>query len=151
MVGSMSESADRRTAGTGTPSIRRVLETALYVDDLDRAKAFYRDVLGLPFHSESPDRHVFFRCGEGMLLLFRAEETEKPGDVPVHGARGAGHVCFAVDRTTLEAWKRKLIAAGVEIESDYPWNDRGRSIYFRDPAGNSLELSNPEIWGASEA
>ena len=132
-------------------SIRRVLETALYVDDLEAAKAFYRDVLGLAFHSEIADRNVFFRCGEGMLLLFRAEETEKPfGAIPSHGTRGAGHVCFAVDPATLDAWKAKLLAAGVAIESEYQWGDRGRSIYFRDPSGNSLELSHPGIWGLPE-
>lgn len=134
-----------------TPTIRRVLETALYVDDLDQARAFYERVLGLAFYSEIPGRNVFFRCGEGMLLLFRAEETEKPfGAIPSHGTRGAGHVCFAVDPATLEAWKAKLIAAGVGIESEYQWGDRGRSIYFRDPSGNSLELSHPGIWGLPE-
>ena len=133
------------------PTIRRVLETALYVDDLERSKTFYADVLGLPFHSEIAGRNVFFRCGEGMLLLFLAEETEKPfGAIPSHGARGAGHVCFAVDPATLEAWKAKLLAAGVVIESEYQWGDRGRSLYFRDPAGNSLELSHPGIWGLPE-
>ena len=36
---------------------------------------------------------------------------------------------------------------GVEIEVDYLWPGGGRSIYFRDPAGNSLEFAEPSIWG----
>ena len=132
--------------------IRRVLETALYADDLEAAKAFYRDVLGLEFHSEIPGRNIFFRCGEGMLLIFRAEETKKPfGAIPSHGTDGAGHVCFSVDPATLEAWKERLVASGVAIESEYQWGTRGKSIYFRDPAGNSLELSHPAIWGLPDA
>ena len=44
-----------------------ILESALYVTDLDAAEAFYRDVLGLERIAKVDGRHVFFRCGRGVL------------------------------------------------------------------------------------
>jgi catechol 2,3-dioxygenase-like lactoylglutathione lyase family enzyme len=67
--------------------------------------------------------------------------------VPAHGAQGPGHACFAVAETDLEYWKERLQAAGVAIEQEVDWPRGGRSFYFRDPAGNSLELATPLIWG----
>lgn len=129
-----------------------ILETVLYADDLDAAAAFYRDVLGLEFFSEEPGRHVFFRVGAQMLLIFDPCVTEKPSPssplpVPPHGARGPGHVCFRADGAEIEAWRRRLEAKGVAIESDFEWPQGGRSLYFRDPAGNSVEFAEPRIWG----
>ena len=47
----------------------------------------------------------------------------------------------------IERWKDHLAANGVVIESDFEWPQGGRSIYFRDPAGNSIEFAEPRIWG----
>lgn len=130
--------------------VARVLETVLYVDDLDAAERFYRDLLGLEVESRKANLFVFFRCGEGMLLLFEPGAARAGRTVPSHGADGAGHVCFAVSEHELEAWKARLAAAGVGIEQDVTWPRGGRSFYFRDPAGNSLELATPRIWGLEE-
>ena len=130
-----------------------ILESALYVDDLDRAEAFYGGVLGLARIAKAEGRHVFFRCGEGVLLLFNAEATEIPPPpgarlpVPPHGARGPSHLCFRANCEEIEAWRRDLEREGVAIEADFEWPNGGRSIYFRDPAGNSLEFAEPRIWG----
>lgn len=130
-----------------------ILEAALYVDDLDVAEAFYGKTLGLTRISAVDGRHVFFRCGSAVVLLFNAEATEVPPaqdarlPVPPHGARGPGHLCFAASGAEIERWKARLQTAGVEIEADFEWPQGGRSIYFRDPAGNSLEFAEPKIWG----
>ena len=130
-----------------------ILESALYVGDLDAAEAFYRDVLGLGLITRVDGRHVFFRCGEGVLLLFNAEATEIPPapdarlPVPPHGARGPGHLCFAASAEEIETWRARLARQGVAIEADFEWPNGGRSIYFRDPSGNSLEFAEPRIWG----
>jgi len=130
-----------------------ILESALYVTDLDAAEAFYREVIGLDLIAKVADRHVFFRCGAGVLLLFNAEATRQqplPGakyPVPGHGANGEGHLCFAATAAEIEGWVARLKLAGVAIEADFEWPGEGRSIYFRDPAGNSIEFAEPRIWG----
>jgi catechol 2,3-dioxygenase-like lactoylglutathione lyase family enzyme len=136
---------------TMTPSA--ILESALYVTDLAAAETFYGKVLGLEFISRADGRHVFFRCGRGVLLLFNAAATEiaPPAGarlpVPPHGARGPGHLCFQANAQEIDGWKAALQAKGVVIEADFEWPNGGRSIYFRDPSGNSLEFAEPRIWG----
>jgi catechol 2,3-dioxygenase-like lactoylglutathione lyase family enzyme len=131
---------------------KAVLEAALYVDDLQKAEAFYGGVLGLEFVSRMEGRHAFFRCGQVIVLLFNPAATRvvMPGvtlPVPVHGSTGAGHLCFRAEGPEIDAWRAKLEAAGIEIEADFEWPNGGRSIYFRDPSGNSLEFGEPKIWG----
>jgi catechol 2,3-dioxygenase-like lactoylglutathione lyase family enzyme len=129
-----------------------VLEAALYAPDLHSAEQFYRDVLGLQVIGRQPGRHVFFRCGQTVLLLFdpavTTAETVFIGGRAIqrHGTQGAGHVAFAVDPGSLSAWREHLRRMGVPIDSEIVWPQGGRSIYFRDPAGNSLELATRSIW-----
>lgn len=129
-----------------------ILETVLYTSDLDAAERFYRDVLGMEPFSKSPGRQLFYRCGDQVFLVFNPEATSKPPapnalPVPPHGAVGPGHVCFRADATEIEAWRKRLESHGVAIEADFEWPSGGRSIYFRDPAGNCLEFAEPRIWG----
>jgi catechol 2,3-dioxygenase-like lactoylglutathione lyase family enzyme len=67
--------------------------------------------------------------------------------VPPHGAHGQGHLCFRAAADEIDEWAARLTAAGVDIESVVEWPKGGRSIYFRDPAGNSLEFAEARIWG----
>jgi catechol 2,3-dioxygenase-like lactoylglutathione lyase family enzyme len=127
--------------------IDRVLETILYVDDLDAAERFYGEVLELELDSRKDGLFVFFKCGPAMLLLFEPGAAATGRTVPAHGAHGPGHACFAVAEDALPAWRSRLTAAGVAIEQEVTWPRGGRSFYFRDPAGNSLELATPRIWG----
>ena len=129
-----------------------VLESALYVTDLDAAEVFYRDVLGLEPAGKVENRHAFFRCGQSIVLLFNAQATEIPSKnpalpVPVHGATGEGHLCFRAGADELGAWVQHLSAKGIEIEADFIWPKGGRSIYVRDPSGNSIEFAEARIWG----
>lgn len=129
-----------------------ILESALYVSDLDIAETFYADILGLEKIAAVPNRHVFFKCGSGVLLLFNAEATRQPPSpgaklpVPPHGTTGQGHLCFAATAEEFERWKAHLTEKNIVIEADFEWPGGGRSIYFRDPSGNSLEFAEPRIW-----
>jgi len=130
----------------------RILEAALYVDDLDAAESFYGDTLGLERIVKVDGRHIFFRVGDGVLLLFIAAATREPSEMqgqpfPPHGAEGDGHFCFSATADELGSWAKRLADAGVPIEAEINWPQGGRSIYFRDPAGNSLEFAEPRIWG----
>jgi catechol 2,3-dioxygenase-like lactoylglutathione lyase family enzyme len=115
-------------------TIDRVLEACLYAADLDAAERFYVEVLGLERFSAAPGRHVFFRCGQGMFLVFNPERTSTEtslvggAPVPTHGAAGAGHVAFAVPDADIPAWRSRLEAAGVAIESEVSWPRGGRSL-----------------------
>jgi len=137
--------------------ISRVLEACLYATNLDAAERFYVDVLGLERYSAMPGRHVFFRCGAGMFLVFNPARTSGEPSlvggalVPAHGATGPGHVAFAVADADIPAWRARLDAAGVAIESEVTWPRGGRSLYLRDPAGNCVELASPKLWGLEDS
>jgi catechol 2,3-dioxygenase-like lactoylglutathione lyase family enzyme len=145
-----------RLDGMPPTRIARVLETALYTDDLAAADRFYGTVLGLERITFAEGRHVFFRCGQGVVLIFDRRSTGSVptrvngAPVPLHGASGAGHMALAVADADLPAWRAHLEAHGVAIESEVTWPRGGRSLYVRDPAGNSVELASPLLWGFQE-
>lgn len=132
-----------------------MLEASVYAGDLAAARAFYAGALGLEVILDQPGRHVFFRCGTTVLLVFRPDATReppRPGALPVppHGAEGPGHVCFAVPEAEMDAWADRLTGAGLVIESDFRWPNGVRSLYVRDPAGNSVEFASPRLWEMPE-
>ncbi len=135
-------------------TIRGVLETCLYATDLEAAERFYAGALGLEPFAPVTGRHVFFRCGPGVFLVFNPEATSAPASggrsVPLHGARGAGHAAFAVPAAELPPWRDRLARHGVAVEAEVEWPGGGRSLYVRDPAGNSIELATPAVWGLEE-
>jgi catechol 2,3-dioxygenase-like lactoylglutathione lyase family enzyme len=128
--------------------IKAVIETALYVDDLQAAEAFYGTILGLPVIGKEPGRHVFFQVGEASVLLaFRAETTIEGDHLPPHGASGPGHFALGIEAGSFDAWRKLLQGHGIAIEKEVEWPRGGKSLYFRDPAGNSVELVTPGVWG----
>jgi XTP/dITP diphosphohydrolase len=86
-----------------------------------------------------------------MLLLFNPMKSEvktrSPASAPPHGAHGPCHVCFSASAEELDAWCEHLTSHDIAIEADFEWPFGGRSIYCRDPAGNSVEFAEPRIWG----
>jgi len=128
-----------------------VLETVIYANDLGLAETFYRDVLGMAPFARVEGRHLFYRCGNQVFLIFNPQATREVSTagipVPPHGADGPGHICFRAGAADIDAWHDRLTSNGVEIEMDFEWPQGGRSIYFRDPAGNCLEFAEPRIWG----
>lgn len=127
--------------------IQNLVEAAAYVDDLDRAEHFYRDVLGLPVAGKEVGRHVFFRVGDrAVLLLFLPESTLKGDRFPPHGARGPGHFALGIPAESVDSWRTRLDNFGVTIEQEEAWPAGGHSLYFRDPAGNLVELVTPGLW-----
>lgn len=127
---------------------QRVLETCLYAEDLDAAHKFYAGVLSLRLHSRAEGRHLFYHCGDGMVLVFNPAATQQclPDGIPCHGCSGEEHVCWATSQTELDQWHTHLTAHNVTIEHEQTWENGARSIYFRDPAGNSLEFATPNLW-----
>lgn len=128
--------------------ILSIIETGIYVDDLDAAEEFYGRILGLPVIQKEPDRHVFFQVGDSDVLLVFLPETTLTGDVlPSHGAKGPGHFAMGIEEQSLDQWREHLNSHGITIEQEVEWPRGGKSIYFRDPAKNSVELVTPGLWG----
>ena len=121
--------------------ILRIAEAVLYVDDLTGAVRFYTEVLGLPVSASFNDA-AFLQTGRhSTLILFdRAALRTRESVIPGHGADGPAHVALAAPAVQLDAWRHRLLEHGVEIEHEQQWPQGTRSLYFRDPAGNSIEL-----------
>jgi catechol 2,3-dioxygenase-like lactoylglutathione lyase family enzyme len=127
------------------PKLNGILETAVYVDDLQRSTRFYEDIFGFEV-IDSGDRLCALGIGPGqVLLLFKKGAS---ADLPVGATDGEGqlHLAFAISAEELDEWESWLVKHGVTIELRRNWERGGRSIYFRDPDRHLLELATPGVW-----
>jgi len=143
--------AVRKSMRSEMPQLNAVLETALYVDDLTRAQAFYEDDLGLRLLFSNQRMCAFDVGGKNVLLLFLRGGSNEPmptpgGTIPPHDGQGPLHIGFAVSADDLAAWETRLQERGIAIESRTTWSRGGTSVYFRDPDGHLLELATPGLW-----
>lgn len=133
-------------------TLERIIETALYVDNMARARAFYVDILGCDVLLDSQRLLALSVGGASVLLLFQRGATAEPlsmpgGIVPPHGGTGIQHIAFAVrDEAHLQRWVSRLAESGVAIESRVRWQRGGQSVHIRDPDGHSIELITPGLW-----
>ncbi len=133
------------------PALTGVIETALYVEDIDRAAHFYEEVLGLR-RIEGDDRFRAYSVAErDVLLLFKRGATAQPihlpvGIIPPHDGSGQNHFAFAIPASELPGWEKQLAECGIAIESRVRWPRGGTSLYFRDPDNNLLEMATPGMW-----
>lgn len=134
------------------PRVSGVLETSLYVADLERAQAFYWRLFGFETFVHDGRMCALGVPGSQILLLFKRGSTNQPapgpngGTIPPHHGEGPLHLCFAIPFGELAAWEQHLTREGVLIESRVRWPRGGTSLYFRDPDGNSLEVATPGLW-----
>lgn len=133
------------------PKLNSVLETALYVDDLARSKAFYREDLELPLLLENQRMCALDVGGSSVLLLFQrgasARDMATPGGtIPGHDGHGPLHIAFAISPEELIAWEARLRERQIPIISKVTWSRGGASVYFHDPDGHVLELATPGLW-----
>ena len=134
-----------------TPNVNSVLETGIYVEDVERSRAFYQRVFGLEAIFSEERMCTLAVAPAQVLIIFKRGATLKPvpaGDsvIPPHDGSGPQHFAFAIAAAELDAWKTHLAAQGVAIESTVKWPKGGTSLYFRDPDGLLVELATPGLW-----
>jgi catechol 2,3-dioxygenase-like lactoylglutathione lyase family enzyme len=134
------------------PSLNGVLETSLYVDDLDRASRFYEDLFGLSRVIEGDARlRAYSVAGRSVLLLFKRGAsncvTQLPfGKMGPHDGSGSLHLAFSISIEDLSGWEKVLADRGIAVESRVQWPRGGTSLYFRDPDNHLVELATPGVW-----
>ncbi len=133
------------------PKLSGLLETALYVSDLEESRQFYQRIFGFECLLEDHRMCALQVPGSGVLLLFKHGGSLQPsqvpgGMIPAHGGSGVLHLCFAIPVASLEDWTRHLAAQEVEVESRVRQAFGGISLYFRDPDGHSVEVATPGLW-----
>jgi catechol-2,3-dioxygenase len=121
-------------------------------------KDFYVNILGLDFVSEEEDRYVFLKAGQSMLLIFNPNKTLADADVinrssttqlPAHGAFAPPsiiHFALEIEKQDYDSAKQILKKKNIKIENEVTWDKGSNSIYFRDPAGNLVEIITPGSW-----
>jgi catechol 2,3-dioxygenase-like lactoylglutathione lyase family enzyme len=131
--------------------VNAIIETALYVDDLDRSLRFYATVLGLRLMRSDHRMCAFDIGGKSVLLLFRRGASDQTmmlpgGTIPPHDGSGPLHIAFAISAESLKEWEERLNIHQIPIEGRTDWSHGGRSLYFRDPDGHLLEFATPGLW-----
>jgi len=133
------------------PALERVIETAIYVEDLVRAAAFYEQVMDLPVMVSDDRFRAYDIGGQSVFLVFKRganlETVHLPGGtIPPHDGHGPLHLAFGIKADELPAWEQRLKDKGVVIEARTDWPRGGKSIYFRDPDNHLLEMVTRGVW-----
>ena len=133
------------------PPVNRILETSLYVADLDVSQAFYERVFGFEVMLRDHRMCALAVPGRQALLLFKLGASVTPsetpyGIIPSHDGHGRQHLCFSIDRRDLDAWEVHLRSLAIAIESRVEWPAGGSSLYFRDPDAHSIEVGTAGLW-----
>jgi catechol 2,3-dioxygenase-like lactoylglutathione lyase family enzyme len=135
------------------PPVQQIMETALYVADLDRSERFYHDLFGFPSIFSVDRLRVLSVHDRQVLLLFLKGGTthgaQTPfGFIPGHDGSGQYHMAYSIDEVDIDAWRATLKNKGITIESETSGpQGKGHAIYFRDPDRHLIELATPSIWG----
>jgi catechol-2,3-dioxygenase len=130
--------------------INKVVETCIYSSDLESMKKFYVGILGLPIVQEEGEKLIFLKAGKSMLLIFNPLRTSINNEqLPTHGAMtppSSIHFAMEIEEQEYQPCKELLAAHAIAIEKEVKWNSKTKSLYFRDPAGNLVELITPGGW-----
>lgn len=127
------------------PRLNGVLETALYVDDLERSLEWYRRLFGFePIFTNERLIALAVAARQVLLLFEKGASANLP--VSAHDGGGQSHLAFAIGQEELATWEAWLAEQGVPVEERKVWNRGGVSLYFRDPDAHLLELATPGVW-----
>jgi catechol 2,3-dioxygenase-like lactoylglutathione lyase family enzyme len=125
---------------------KQIKETCIYFRDLELARVFYHDKLGLDIIGYLEGRHIFFRAGTSVLLCFNPDDSRNKKSPPPHFAEGKYHFAFEVDKDQYQREKKALLEKGITITDEVEWKNGLKSSYFEDPVGNVLEIVPEGVW-----
>jgi len=115
----------------------------LFVEDLEAAKRFYREVFELPVTFED-DSSTVFRFGETLVNLLKTSEAPELVEPATVATRDAGvRFQFTLGVDDVDAMCEELKERGVDLLNgpmDRPWGIRTAS--FRDPGGHIWEIAH---------
>jgi catechol 2,3-dioxygenase-like lactoylglutathione lyase family enzyme len=123
-------------------SVKSVDFITLFVEDLDRAKAFYQDVFDLPLIYEDESSVVFRFQNTGINLLSSAAAGELVEPAAVAGPEAGSRLVFTIGVDDVDAVCAELAGRGVTLLNgpmDRPWGIRTAS--FTDPGGHIWEIA----------
>ncbi|HMJ69470.1 MAG TPA: VOC family protein [Cyclobacteriaceae bacterium] len=126
--------------------IRQIKETCIYTTDLESARTFYHDRLGLEVISYVRGKHIFFQAGSSVLLCFNPEDSREKKSPPPHYSTGRYHFAFEVALEDYEQHKAEIISKGIPIVDTVVWDSGQESFYFEDGLDNILEIVPVGIW-----
>ncbi len=133
------------------PSLTGVLETAIYVDDLDRASRFYEELFALARIEGDERFRAYSVGGRSVLLIFKRGASNHVTQLPLgkmgpHDGSGPLHLALSISIEDLPGWEKLLAEKKIVIESLVRWPRGGTSLYFRDPDNHLVELATPGVW-----
>lgn len=131
------------------PKSEGILESALYVSDVERSARFYEEVFGFKVIAEFGERGCAMRAGERqVLLLFKkgGSRERSSANQTLHGGDGELHIAFAIAAEELAGWERWLKEKKIAMKEKRKWDLGGWSLYFRDPDRHLLEVVTPGVW-----
>ena len=133
------------------PSLTGIIETAIYVDDLDRAARFYEDLFHLDQLHADDRLRAYSVAAKSVLLIFKRGASTDGISLPFgklgsHDGSGPFHLAFSITLEDLPAWEDLLAKKEIAIETRIHWPRGGVSLYFRDWDNHLVELATPGVW-----
>jgi len=127
------------------PKTEGILESSLYVKDVNRAARFYKKIFGFPVISDFGERGCAMRAGDRQVLLLFKKAGSRDMVSP-HDGDGELHLAFAIAAADLARWEAWLAENGIAVEEKRAWELGGHSLYFRDLDRHLIEVVTPGVW-----
>jgi catechol 2,3-dioxygenase-like lactoylglutathione lyase family enzyme len=137
----MNRPSDERNARSGSAfrAIRAIDYTVIFARDMAAMRRFYEGVLGFPLMRELSPGWIEYRVGDNILALAKPSRTA--ADAPTPSGSASLQLAFRVSAPEVDRCADELVQKGVELLS--PPTDQAfghRTLFFRDPDGNLLEV-----------
>ena len=127
------------------PKTEGILESSLYVGDVNRSAQFYEKIFGFRVISDFGERGCALQAGYRQVLLLFKKGQSRDMQSP-HDGEGELHLAFAISAAELASWEAWLVQNGIDVEEKRVWERGGQSLYFRDPDRHLLEVATPGVW-----